>query len=366
MFTSAAINLTNSKPGKHRFGRWHSRVSQLPEFAGELPMSAFIEEILTPGEGQIKAMVTSCGNPVLSAPNGRQIDQALEGLDFMVSIDIYLNETTRHADIILPPATGVETAHLGMFFHNLAVHNTVKYSEPSVDKAEGAKYDWEIFSELKVAYEKEVARINDANAPQQPTYDLETTLSYMLASSPYRLDELKAQAHGIDLGPLQANIAGNKLRTADAKINLFPAIYQEPLASLQPPTTNPDQLSLIGRRDLRSMNSWLHNSLRMVKGKEVCTAQIHPEDAKKRAIEQGQVITVSTQIGQIRIKAEISDEVGIGTICIPHGWGHNRKGTRLRVAAEHQGVSYNDLADEKRTDKIAGTAAVNGFPVYVK
>lgn len=366
MFTSSAVSVTNAKPGKQRFGRWHSRVSQFPEFAGELPMSAFIEEMLTPGEGQIKAMITSCGNPVLSAPNGRQIDQALEQLDFMVSIDIYLNETTRHADIILPPATGVETAHLGIFFHNLAVHNSVKYSKPTVEKEAGAKYDWEIFSALKLAYEAEVARLNETDVPQQPVFDLDTTLTYFLQSSPYSFEELKKQVHGIDMGPLKSNIAIDKVRTTDSKINLFPAIYHETLAQLSPPEIDSEQLSLIGRRDLRSMNSWLHNSLRMVKGKEICTAQIHPEDAKLRFIEQGQLITVSTDKGQIQIRAEISDEVGKGIISIPHGWGHDRKGIKLKVAAQHHGASYNDLADEKRMDKIVGTAAVNGIPVYVK
>lgn len=367
MFTSPAIDMTKIKSRSKRFNRWQSRVRKLPEFGGELPAVAMAEDILTEGEGQIKAMITSCGNPVLSVPNGQRLDKAFESLDFMVSIDIYLNETTRHADIILPPATGLETAHLALFFHSFAIHNTIKYSEPTLEKAENTKFDWEIFAALKTAFETEKAKRANIEFQPKPTFNLETTVNYLLHANggKYSVKELKANPHGIDLGALQANIIGDKLTSDDKLIDLFPTIYQEDLSKLMIPEIDTETLLLFGRRDLRSMNSWLHNSYRMVKGKEICTAQIHPQDAEKRNIENGQLITVQSNVGTVEIKAEVTEKVAIGTMSIPHGWGHNRKGTKLKVAEAHQGVSYNDLADDGRIDTIAAVAAVNGTPVWI-
>jgi anaerobic selenocysteine-containing dehydrogenase len=368
IFTNPAINVAQSKSSKKRFGRWHSRVRQLPEYAGELPTATMAEDILTPGEGQIKGFITSCGNPVLSATNGRQIDQALASLEFMVSVDIYLNETTRHAAVILPPATGLETSHLGIAFHNLAVHNTINYSEPAVKKAEGTLFDWEIFNRLSAAIELEQNKRLGLEASKKTRPTLEQVLDQLLAFGPhpYQLEDLKANPHGIDLGPLSVEDLSRKLQTEDRMINLFPKLYQDALAALSIPKTNPKQLLLIGRRDLRSMNSWLHNSYRMVKGKQVCVAQIHPQDAQDNGIEEGDLIRVVSSVSQIEIVAQITDEVGLGTISIPHGWGHSRGHTRLQIAEQHAGVSYNDLADEQHLDAVSGNAALNAIPIRIK
>jgi anaerobic selenocysteine-containing dehydrogenase len=339
----------------------------LPEYGGELPAATLAEDILTPGEGQMRGFITSCGNPVLSATNGQQVDQALASLDFMLSIDIYLNETTRHADLILPPATGLETAHLGIPFHNLAVHNTVNYSEPVVDKSAGTLFDWEIFNRLSLAMEKVRARREgrEASTPFQP--NLDQVLDQLLSQGPYpyRLKDLKAQPHGIDLGSLAVEDLGEKLQTEDRMIDLFPEIYQQALTNLEKPALDPAQLLLIGRRDLRSMNSWLHNSYRMVKGKQICVAQIHPQDAARYGIITGDTIAIRSRVNRIEIAAELTEEVGPGTISIPHGWGHGKPGIRLGVAAQHAGVSYNDLADEQHLDPVSGNAALNAIPVEI-
>ncbi|MFK7947411.1 MAG: molybdopterin-dependent oxidoreductase [Saprospiraceae bacterium] len=366
MFTSPAINMAKGKP-KKRFNRWQSRVRNLPEFGGELPASAMAEEMLETGAGQIKAMITSCGNPVLSTPNGQKLDKALESLEFMVSVDIYLNETTRHANIILPPVTGLETAHLALFFHTFAIHNTIKYSEPTVEKEANTKFDWEIFAALTEGFNRKKAAFANVDYQPQPSFDLETTVSYLLHAnhSKYSLQDLKNNPNGIDLGALEENIAANKIISKTDTIDLFPTIYKTALANLEMPKQESDDLLLFGRRDLRSMNSWLHNSYRMVKGKKICTAQIHPNDAQKRNINNGDFITVESTIGKVKIEVEITEDVAIGSISIPHGWGHNRKGTKLKIAEAHAGVSYNDLADENEVDEIAAVAALNGIRVRI-
>jgi len=367
MFSSPAIDVAAKKSKSKRFGRWQSRVRKLPEFGGELPATTMAEDILEPGEGQIKAMFTSCGNPVLSVPNGTKIDEAFDSLDFMCSIDIYLNETTRHADVILPPATGLETPHYGLPFYNLAVHNTAKFSQAAVKKDEDTKYDWEIFSELKIAIEKERANRKNQEYKEDQLMTLEERLDMMLQFGPRKmsLHQLKENPHGIDLGPLKSNI-GERIQNDNGRIEIFPDIYKEALQNLPSPEENENALMLIGRRHLRSNNSWLHNSYRMVKGNEKCTALINPIDAKKHGVVDGTKIKVKSRVGEVSITAEISDEINIGTLSIPHGWGHHRKGTKMKIAEAHAGVSMNDLVDDELVDALSGVAVINGVPVTIE
>ena len=365
MLTSPAINIAQRKNKNKRFRRWHSRVRQLPEYGGELPSSTIAEDILTPGDGQIKAFITSCGNPVLSVPNGRKIEEAFASLDFMVSIDIFINETTKHADIILPPATGLETPHYGAPFHNLAVHNTAKYSSPAVEKEEGTKYDWEIFNGLVRAYN---ALLDEPKEMQQ--FTLEQTLGFALMSSSQgiTLQDLKDQPHGIDLGPLVPKLPEGVLLESK-RMDILPDIYHQAVKKLIQTTeekAKDNRLLLIGRRHLRSNNSWLHNSYRMVKGRERCTALIHPDDAAKQDIIDGEIIEVRSRIGAIQIKAELSDEMMAGAISIPHGWGHHRDGIQLDVAAAHAGVSINDIIDDELVDELCGVAVINATPVTIE
>lgn len=365
MLTSAAIDIGNRKGSKPKFSRWTSRVKGLPETGGELPSGTMADEMLTPGEGQIKAMVTSCGNPVLSVPNGTKLDEALAELEFMVSVDIYLNETTRHADIILPPATGLETPHYSMAFHNLAVRNTAKYSDPVVNKSEGSLYDYEIFLGLQKAIEK--LTLSAEEQSKNKNYfkmNPELMIDMMLKSgqSGLTLKELKENPHGIDLGPLQPVFPQNLL-TEDSKINLLPSIYIDQLQSLLKDSSESSDIVLIGRRQLRSNNSWLHNSYRMVKGRDRCTLLIHPNDATKHGIVDGQIVTVNSNVGEVSLKAEVSDEMMEGTVSIPHGWGHHREGIKMKIAQEHAGVSMNDLIDDALVDELSGVSIISGIPV---
>ncbi len=368
MFTNPAVDVRARKSRAPKFARWHSRVKGLPEFNGELPSAAIADDILEPGEGQIKAMITSCGNPVLSVPNGKKLDEAFSSLDFMLCIDIYLNETTKHADLILPPATGLETPHYGIAFHNLAIHNTAKYSEAAVEKEAGTKYDWEIFSELLEAYQKAKAAAEGEAAPESQSISLEDKLDMLLRFSPQQLslEELKKHEHGIDLGahiPMLPQV----LKTDDQKIDLFPTIYEEGLkaVSTHDESEEAHPFMMIGRRQLRSNNSWMHNLGRLMRGRDRCTMLIHPQDAESLSIAEGQMVQVSSKIASVRIAAEVTEDIMPGAISIPHGWGHHRKGTKMSVAESHAGVSFNDLADDSLLDTVSGVSVINAIPVQL-
>lgn len=359
------VGMTGAMGKTGVFGRHGSRVRGLPEFSGELPVAAMAEEILTQGEGQIKAMVTIAGNPVLSTPNGNLLDKAFSQLEFMVSIDIYLNESTRHANIILPPTTGLETSHYDLIFHVLAVRNTAKYAAALFEKKEKQRHDWEIFKALTECLS---GRPDDGSSP-------ETMLDFVLQSGPYgkngmSLDRLKEAPHGIDLGPLKPCLP-QRLFTKDKKIQLAPELLTSDIERLKGDMQNWQEsngdfpFSLIGRRQLRSNNSWMHNSYRLVKGIERCTLLIHPQDAEKLQIRNGQLISVSSRVGAIKIKAEINDAIIPGVVSIPHGWGHLREGIQMETARQHAGVSINDLTDDQLVDELTGNAAFSGLPVRI-
>jgi len=377
------------------FGRWHSRVRRLPEFAGELPVAALAEEILTAGPGQIKAVVTHAGNPVLSTPNGRELDRALAGLEFMVSIDFYINETTRHAHIILPPTGPLERGHYDLAFHLLGVRNVAKFSPPLFETNGERRHDWQIFFELQTRMESSGALGRMKRAVGSRFLGPERILDLGLRLGPYgdrfnpfskglNLRKLKKAVHGIDFGPLTPCLR-TRLQTADKRIHLAPEVFVKDIARLKESrrwergdpariesTESRDaaasngHLLLIGRRQLRSNNSWLHNAERLVKGKPRCTLLIHPADAADRGMEQGQTVRVRSVTGSIEIACEISDEIMRGVVSIPHGWGHNRKGSQLTIAEQHPGQSINDLTNNRSVDALCGTAAFNGTPVTVE
>lgn len=365
MFTTPAVDLLANAQPRNIWGRWKSRVRGLPEFMGELPVSVMAEEILTPGQGQIRAMLTNCGNPILSTPNGTQLDKAFAGLDFMVSIDIYLNETTRHAHLILPPATGLETGHYDLTFHLLAVRNTAKYSLPTLPKSEGARYDYEILQALAHGLSGQTEPFE----PQPP----EINVDFGLRMGPYALslDQLKAQPQGIDLGALKPCLP-ERLVHADKKIVLAPPPFLEDLARLRASWTNepvrqgPTDFKLIGRRNLRDNNSWMHNSEKLMKGRQRCTLLIHPEDAKALQLADSETVRVQSRTGAIEITLEYCPDIMPGVVSIPHGYGHHRQGVQLDVAALHPGVSINDLTDERLLDSLTGNAALNGVAVKVE
>lgn len=365
------------------FGRWRSRVRGLPEFSGELPTATMAEEILTEGDGQIRAMVTIAGNPVLSAPNGTQLDRALAQLDFMVSIDIYINETTRHAHVILPPTTGLETDHYDLIFHNLAIRNTAKFSPALYPPTEDARHDWQILMTLRERIESAKGKTTIHRKDYLKRLPPHKILDFALRMGPYgswgknraikgglRLSRLKNAPHGLDLGPLTPCLP-NRLCTPDKTIRLAPEAIIKDLPRLRawfealPRQQDPSRLALIGRRHLRSNNSWMHNSERLVRGKNRCTLLIHPKDAQARGLKNGDIACVTSRVGQISIEVEVTENIMMGVVSIPHGWGHNRDGTQLAIASQHPGVSINDLTDELLVDELCGNIAFTGVPVAV-
>ena len=369
MFATPALDVLGKPQPYDRYDRYRSRVRDVPEFMGELPVACLAEEILTPGPGQLRALVTSCGNPVLSTPNGRQLDRALDGLEFMVSIDIYLNETTRHAHYILPPATGLETAHYDVSFHALAIRNTARYSEPLFDKGADARYDWEIFEGLRQRLGPDA--YDPAAAPENPEAKIDLGLRYgAYGKQGLSLDALRDQPHGIDLGPLQPRLP-QALRTSNQRIDMAPPLFLADLdrarqALAAPPALAADQLLLVSRRELRSNNSWMHNAPRLIKGRNRCTLHLHPADAAARDLAEGQLVRVRSRVGTVQLPVELTENMMPGVASMPHGYGHARPGVRLDVAARHAGASINDLTDETRLDALTGNAALSGVPVWVE
>ena len=363
MCANPAIDVVHTKPEgtMYSYNRWQSRVRGLPEFGNELPAAVMAEEILTPGEGQIKAFICNAGNPVLSTPNGEKLDYALGELEFMISIDIYLNETSRHANIILPPATGLETPHYDLVFHNLAVHNHAKYSPALFPIGADRKYDWQIYKELGERFAGMSAIKKIADKLVTP----EVVIDQGLKRGPYdlRLKDLKANPHGIDLGPLQP-VLPKQLFTPDKKVDMVPDIFVDGLKSLHFDMPPSGRLQLIGRRHLRSNNTWMHNSERLVKGPQRCTAMIHPSDAAQLGIVNGALVRVFNENGEVEIEAELNEGMMAGVISIPHGWGHNKEGIGWTIARAHAGVSVNILTSDQEVDAVSGNAAVNG--VYVE
>lgn len=366
MFSDPAINPTqyiSPKGTQHQYNRWQSRVRKAPEFNSQLPVSVLAEECLTPGKGKILAMVISAGNPVLSTPNGTQLEKAFEGLEFMVAIDIYINETTRYADVILPPATGLEIEHYDLAFNSLAIRNTAKYSSPLFPKERGAKYDWEIFKMLTKKMTKKPYGIRSLIAGIMKPILL---LRYGFHKSKYKISlrRLKKEKHGIDLGPLRPCLPLG-LFTKDKMVNLAPDLFVSELEKINLLNQSEDDLVLVGRRHVRSNNSWMHNSTRLVKGPIRCTVLINTVDASMRKIENSMLVEVKSETGKIILPAEVTGEIMSGVISIPHGWGHTRSDVTLGEAVNVAGVSVNDITNDKLTDVLSGNAAFSGVPVTV-
>ena len=366
LFTEPALDLVQgagSRPGS--FGKFKSRVRGLPEFGGELPVAALAEEIETPGAGQIRALVTIAGNPVLSTPNGRRLDAALASLDFMVSVDIYLNETTRHANVILPPTSALEHDHYDLIFHHFAVRNSTRFNTPLFEKAPGTLHDWEIFQAVgKRLAERLGQPVKGMPKPHQ-------VVDMGLQTSPRKLSlkELAGHPHGLDLGPLQATLP-QRLCTANKRIQAAPPEMFGELAAfrtaLRQPDMASDALRLIGRRHVRSNNSWMHNSHRLVKGNARHQLLMHPDDLAARGLSDGSMVKLQSRVGSVSVEVQSSEEMMRGVVSLPHGWGHGRKGVRLAIAQAHAGVSSNDLTDEQFLDGLTGNAALNGVSVTVE
>ncbi|MFF5930698.1 molybdopterin oxidoreductase family protein [Streptomyces hydrogenans] len=384
-------------------GRRHSRVSGHPEVKGEFPLAALAEEIDTPGtdapgEGRVRALITIAANPVLSAPDGRRLDAALDTLDLMVCVDPYLNETTRHADVLLPPPPPSQSAHFDFALNGFAVRDQARYTPAAVPLEPGRMDECEIHARLVLAASGmhgappsavddlaiDTALAKAVTQPHSPAYGAdpkefaagltgesgaERRLDLMLRLGPYglTLDELKARPHGIDLGPLKPRL-DEVLKTPSGRIELLPAPLAADLPRLRAALTavpEPGTLQLVGRRHLRSNNSWLHNTPALNGGSNRCTLQVHPDDAARLRLADGAPARVRGAGGELTADVEVTDAVRAGVVSLPHGWGHDRPGTRLTVAAARPGVNVNQLLDGSLLDPLSGTAVLNGFPVEV-
>ena len=356
--------------GPGGYNRWQSRVSKKPEVCGEFGSSLMAEEILTGGKGQIKAMVLSAGNPILSTPNGTQLEKAFEGLDFLLAIDFYINESTRYADLILPPTAPLEHDHYDVSFLALAVSNVTRFNEKAIQADEGTLDDWQISHELMVRYLKKMSY------PKMPKKrSPERLIAVALSNGPYgkrrgkpeaiTLKKLKEYLHGLYLGDLHPLLI-KSLKTENGNINCAPDLLTGDLARVRDnlfsaPLDN--KMLLIGRRDIRTNNSWSHNAKRLVKGKNRCTLLINPQDLARHGVSDGDMIGIKSRVASLTIQVEETTDMMPGVVSIPHGWGHAREGVMLDIATKHGGVSVNDLTDETQTDHLIGTAAVNGVEV---
>jgi anaerobic selenocysteine-containing dehydrogenase len=389
MFTLAAAGQANSRGAGGRgrgvkTGRWHSRVRGLPEVFGELPVVCLAEEIETPGDGQVRAFISVGGNPALSTPNSGRLERALDSLDFMLSIDIYLNETTRHADVVLPAPSPLGKSHYDIVFTQFATRNVANYSKPVFPDADGVPPEWTTLLRLTGVLTGQgpsvdvdalddfvaatVAGSQEALAAVEPRRGPERVLDLMLRQGPYELTlaDLEAAPHGIDLGPMEPRIP-DVLRTESGMIELAPppivADVDRLRASLERHRNG--GMVLIGRRQLRSNNSWMHNLEPLVKGKDRCTMHVHPADAERLGLEDGEPATVRSRVGEVSAPVEVTDAIMPGVVSIPHGWGHGAPGSRMAVAASHPGVNSNLLADETLFEPLSGNAVLNGIPVEV-
>ena len=363
MFTTPALDyvgMTSRKGQARSYPEKRSRVSGQPLYNGEFPISVMAEEMETEGEGQIKALVCVAGNPVLTAPNGRRIGQGLEELDFMLSIDIHINDTSRHADLILPGTVALEEVVYDMVFHSFAVRNTAAFGEAIFAPPNGNPQEWQVIAEL-------AARLSGANSVgASPRQVLEALLPQGFHGERVSVAAMLSAPEGaIDLGPLTPNIA-QRLETPDGLIHLAPEVFVADLPRLlayQSPQSPDFPLLMIGRRQVRSHNSWTQNSPRLVKGRNRCTLQMNPRDAERLGILDAGKVRVSSRVGEVTLAAEVTSEMSVGVVSIPQGWGQSQKttGTASRAAT----ISINDLTDDSRIDPVSGNAAFNGVPVRV-
>ncbi|MGK2947478.1 MAG: molybdopterin oxidoreductase family protein [Acidimicrobiales bacterium] len=413
MFPKAAAGASNTR-GTPRVGReiklhrHASRVRGLPETFGELPVVALAEEIDTPGPGQVKALITIAGNPVLSTPNSARLDAALAGLECMVAVDIYLNETTRHADVILPAPSALQKGHYDVALLQLALRDVANFSEPVLPLDDGQPDEWEVLARLALVLQGAGATADPAIvddlmitsmvqgsvsaatgplagrdpdevlAALEPRRGPERILDFLLRTGPYgegfgadpdglSLDALLASPHGVDFGPLRPRLP-DVLRTPDGMIALAPEVIVADVARLRDGLDGrrDHPFVLIGRRHVRSNNSWMHNVDVLVKGRPRCTMHLHPEDAAALGLADGDLAAVRSRVGELEVPVEVTDAIRRGVVSIPHGWGHDADGAQMEVARRHAGVNSNLLADEELFDAISGNAVLNGIPVEVR
>ncbi|OSC25426.1 molybdopterin dinucleotide-binding protein [Mycobacterium vulneris] len=388
--------LPGLEDGAAEFGRWHTRVRGAKEVLGQAPVSCMAEEIATPGDGQLKALITVAGNPVLSTPAGDKLDEVLPMLEAMISVDLWLNETTRHADVILPGLSPLEQPHHDDLILLFAIHSIANYSAPVFDPGD-RPHEWEILIRLTglctgtPAEDVDVAAIDDGffdylaftqgldGAEIRKLYGHggpERMLDLTLRTGPFgdqygknpgglTLDMLKAHPNGIDFGPMVPQLP-DILGTADKKVRLAPQYLLDDLPRLAARMQRPaEPLVLVSRRHLRSNNTWLHNVPALMKGKDRCTLLIHPDDATRCGVTDNDIVTVKSEAGEIKVPVEVTESIKPGVVSMPHGWGHGKPGTRMSVANSSPGANTNVLSPPTFVDEPSGNGVLNGIPVTI-
>jgi len=372
MLPSPAIDVVKlGLLGRGHIGRYKSRVRGLAEFGGELPVSVLREEIATPGKGQVRALFTVAGNPVLSTPDGSALEEAIAGLDFYAAVDIYVNETTRHANVILPPTSALERDHYDLVFHHFAVRNTARFTPAVFAKGKDQRHDWQIFKQIGLRTTRRLDRkpslkrrvMLEARLRPSPTFLIANLLR--LARSKVLMSDLKKSPAGVDLGPLQGGQLPRGLLTKNKRIDAAPSFVLGDLTRLRAQAAPVDgELLLIGRRHKQDCNSWMHNSERLTKGRDRHQLLVNPADLAVRGLVSGDTVTVTSRVGEVKVEALATDDMMPGVVSLPHGYGHQRDGVLLGRATQVAGVSINDLTDSARVD-ISGNAAFSGLPVTI-
>jgi len=392
MFTTPAIDPARLSrlPGFDGHGRHRSRVRGLPETLGDLPSVCLAEEIETPGEGQVRGLLTYAGNPVLSVPNGNRLDRALASLEYMVSVDLYVNETTRHAHLILPPAWSLTEEHYDLLFAPLAVRNYARWCPPVVPRQPGERADWEILAALAEGLGGGLAGMRPVDAALRAARRLglpvtpEHVLDLLLRSGAHgdgflpralrfgrfrkglSMAELRKHPRGVDLGPLEPGVARRVLHR-DRRLHLdaepFLAGFDEWACDPAAAVPSAGELLLIGRREVRTNNSWMHNVPALVSGRERCVLLVHPDDAARAGLRDGDTAILESRVHRGPVPVRVSDEMRPGVVSLPHGWGHARAARYLRTAGSRPGVSFNDWSDDATTESVVGQSILNGVPV---
>ncbi|MEM7410511.1 MAG: molybdopterin-dependent oxidoreductase [Myxococcota bacterium] len=395
MFTTPAVDPArlSQLPGMDGHDRFRSRVRDLPETLGDLPSACLAEEIETPGEGQVRALITYAGNPVLSVPNGKRLDAALASLEFMVSVDLYRNETTRHADLLLPPAGSLAEEHYDLIFAPVAIRNFARLSPAAVEPGPNEKADWEILLGIAEALGGGFSGIGPLDKLLgvgarlgrrfTPTHLLDLLLRTGahgdgFLPAPLRfgrfknglsVEALRKHPHGVDLGPLEAGVTRRVLHR-DKQVNAAPAPLLAALdAWAQDPTEGvPEEgeLLMIGRRETRTCNSWMHNVPALVSGRERCVLLVHPDDAKRAGVSDGELALLESRVHSGPVPVQLSNDLRPGVVSLPHGWGHERAADSLRTAGKRPGVSFNDWSDDATTETVVGQSILNGVPVRLR
>jgi anaerobic selenocysteine-containing dehydrogenase len=387
MFPTPAIDLADlARQIGGETKDWKTRVRGAPSFNDEQPSACLAEEMSTPGKGQIRGLLTLAGNPALSAPNGVAIDKGLAGLDFFCAVDFYINETTRHANVILPPTWSLEHDNYEVLFHQFAVHNTAKYSPPVIEPAPHTRHDWQILIELamRILEQKESRPIVRFGLRSLRAcgnfFSPKRLIGWALRNGPYgdgfrpwrrglHIGELESQRKGIDLGPLEPCLS-RVLQTQDNRIEMSHPVILAELgrlsATIAADTAGDQPLVMIGRRDPRTNNSWLHNTPLAVKGPDRCTLIVHPDDARRLGLQDAKHVSIRSRVATRTAKLTISDEVMPGVVSLPHGWGHGAEGMRMALASANAGINFNDMADDSVIEAVVGNAILNGIPVELE